>query len=86
MEHKVAKMNDIDRLAVSDTCIMMIHEKFGAGAVLNILMMMAANLVGFVIGTDGMQYMLRQIADSWDGACSLLELLSKDGLMSSRRF
>ena len=30
-------------------------------------MMMAANLVGFVIGTDGMQYMLRQIADSWDG-------------------
>ena len=37
MEHKVAKMNDIDRLAVSDTCIMMIHEKFGAGAVLNII-------------------------------------------------
>ncbi|TFK87175.1 MBOAT-domain-containing protein [Polyporus arcularius HHB13444] len=38
-----------------------------AGAVLNILMMMTANLVGFVIGTDGIKYMIRQIIDSWQG-------------------
>ena len=40
-----------------------------AGGVLNILMMMTANLVGFVIGTDGIKYMVTQIAESWDGAC-----------------
>ncbi|KAH9933568.1 MBOAT-domain-containing protein [Epithele typhae] len=37
------------------------------GAVLNILMMMAANLVGFVIGTEGIKYMLEQITGDWDG-------------------
>ncbi|KAI0636277.1 MBOAT-domain-containing protein [Trametes polyzona] len=37
------------------------------GAVLNVLMMMSANLIGFVIGTDGMKYMLHQIFDSWEG-------------------
>ncbi|OCH89613.1 MBOAT-domain-containing protein [Obba rivulosa] len=31
------------------------------GAAFNILMMMAANLVGFVIGTDGISYMLQQL-------------------------
>ncbi|KZT02547.1 MBOAT-domain-containing protein [Laetiporus sulphureus 93-53] len=37
------------------------------GAVLNILMMMAANLVGFVIGIDGISYMLHQLTDTWEG-------------------
>ncbi|KAI0077283.1 MBOAT-domain-containing protein [Panus rudis PR-1116 ss-1] len=37
------------------------------GAVFNILMMMAANLVGFVIGTDGMSYMLKQLFSTWEG-------------------
>ncbi len=30
-------------------------------------MMMTANLVGFVIGTDGIKYVIRQITDSWQG-------------------
>ncbi|TFK50179.1 MBOAT-domain-containing protein [Heliocybe sulcata] len=38
-----------------------------AGAVFNILMMMSANLVGFVIGTDGMSYMLSQLVGTWEG-------------------
>ena len=42
------------------------------GAVMNILMMMTANLVGFVIGTDGIKYMIRQILDSWQGIQFLL--------------
>ncbi|KAI0667916.1 MBOAT-domain-containing protein [Trametes maxima] len=42
------------------------------GAVLNILMMMSANLVGFVIGTDGMQYMVGQVFGSWEGIRFLL--------------
>ena len=35
-------------------------------------MMMAANLVGFVIGTDGMKYMIGQITGSWEGILFLL--------------
>ncbi|KAI0373624.1 MBOAT-domain-containing protein [Pilatotrama ljubarskyi] len=42
------------------------------GAVLSILMMMTANLIGFVIGTDGMKYMLHQVFDSWEGIRFLL--------------
>ncbi|KAI0833813.1 MBOAT-domain-containing protein [Trametes gibbosa] len=42
------------------------------GAVLNILMMMIANLVGFVIGTDGIKYMLHQVFSSWEGIRFLL--------------
>jgi len=42
------------------------------GAVFNILMMMSANLVGFVLGTDGMSYMLRQLLGSWEGISFLL--------------
>jgi len=48
------------------------------GAVGNILLMMAANLVGFAIGTDGMAYMIKQITSSMSGmwflfcACSAL--------------
>jgi protein-cysteine N-palmitoyltransferase HHAT len=37
------------------------------GAVVNILMMMTANLVGFAIGTEGMAYMVREITSSWTG-------------------
>ncbi|KAI9056770.1 MBOAT-domain-containing protein [Trametes sanguinea] len=42
------------------------------GAVFNILMMMTANLIGFVVGTDGMKYMLHQVIDSWEGIRFLL--------------
>ncbi|KAI0788249.1 MBOAT-domain-containing protein [Fomes fomentarius] len=42
------------------------------GAVLNILMMIAANLVGFVVGTDGIKYMVHQVLDSWQGIRFLL--------------
>ena len=42
------------------------------GGVFNILMMMTANLVGFVIGTDGMKYMIEQITGSWEGIRFLL--------------
>lgn len=37
------------------------------GAVFNILTMLSANLVGFVIGTDGISYMLDQLTGSWEG-------------------
>ncbi|KAJ6567497.1 MBOAT, membrane-bound O-acyltransferase family-domain-containing protein [Mycena sp. CBHHK59/15] len=37
------------------------------GAVLNILMMMTANLVGFVIGVDGIQYFVRQLFGTTEG-------------------
>lgn len=30
--------------------------------------MLTANLVGFVIGTDGISYMVGQLTDSWEGA------------------
>ena len=39
----------------------------GVGAVANILMMMAANLVGFAIGIDGLKGMLRAIVTDWFG-------------------
>ncbi|KAI9001460.1 MBOAT-domain-containing protein [Trametes punicea] len=42
------------------------------GAVFNVLMMMTANLIGFVVGTDGMGYMLHQVFDSWEGIRFLL--------------
>ena len=38
-----------------------------AGAVLNILLMMIANLVGFAIGADGMRYMLRELVATSQG-------------------
>ena len=37
------------------------------GGVFNILTMLAANLVGFVIGTDGIVYMTDQLMDNWQG-------------------
>ena len=54
-------------------CIYQYHGKWwyrhacAAGAVLNILMMMGANLVGFVLGTQGVSYMLEQLFASWEG-------------------
>jgi D-alanyl-lipoteichoic acid acyltransferase DltB (MBOAT superfamily) len=39
----------------------------GAGAVLNILMMMAANLVGFAVGLDGLQGLIHGIIGSYSG-------------------
>ena len=30
--------------------------------------MLAANLVGFVIGTGGISYMIGQLTDNWEGA------------------
>lgn len=37
------------------------------GAVGNMMMMMAANLVGFVIGTDGVQFFLQRLTGSIEG-------------------
>jgi protein-cysteine N-palmitoyltransferase HHAT len=50
----------------------------GVGAVFNILMMMAANLVGFAVGLDGLRGLVQGIISSWQGfafmfaACSAL--------------
>ncbi|KAK4992981.1 glycerol transporter [Elasticomyces elasticus] len=41
------------------------------GAVGNILMMMAANLVGFAVGLDGLQGLVRGIVGSWAGLAFL---------------
>jgi protein-cysteine N-palmitoyltransferase HHAT len=37
------------------------------GAVGNILMMMVANLVGFVVGIDGVRYLFSQLAGTMEG-------------------
>ncbi|KAI0766788.1 MBOAT-domain-containing protein [Irpex lacteus] len=37
------------------------------GAVFNILMMMTANLVGFVVGTDGVSYIVGRMLSGWEG-------------------
>jgi D-alanyl-lipoteichoic acid acyltransferase DltB (MBOAT superfamily) len=44
----------------------------GIGAVGNILMMMAANLVGFAVGVDGLKGLVEGIIDSWGGRLFLL--------------
>ena len=44
----------------------------GLGAVGNILMMMAANLVGFAVGVDGLKGLVEGIVDSWGGRVFLL--------------
>lgn len=48
----------------------------GVGAVGNILMMMAANLVGFAIGLDGLKGMVTAILGSWGGMLFLLAACS----------
>ncbi|ORY77588.1 MBOAT, membrane-bound O-acyltransferase family-domain-containing protein [Leucosporidium creatinivorum] len=37
------------------------------GGVVNILMMLTANLIGFAIGTEGTRYMWRSMVGSWEG-------------------
>nr|OQO31728.1 hypothetical protein B0A51_01076 [Rachicladosporium sp. CCFEE 5018] len=44
----------------------------GIGAVGNVLMMMAANLVGFAVGLDGLKGLIEGIVGSWDGRIFLL--------------
>lgn len=46
-------------------------------------MMMAANLIGFVIGTDGMKYVLHQVFDNWQGA--FMFLVCRGSLLFQRR-
>lgn len=42
-----------------------------AGAVVNILMMMTANLVGFVVGLDGVKELWQSIVRDWNGILTL---------------
>lgn len=44
------------------------------------LLMMGANLVGFVIGVDGMRYFLSEILGSWQGSFSSSVLHFQFGL------
>lgn len=37
------------------------------GGAFNMIMMTIANLVGFVIGTDGIKFFLNQIFGTWEG-------------------
>lgn len=53
------------------------------GGVLNILMMMTANLIGFAIGTEGMSYMWGKMIGSWEGSSLSLCLCGRE-LMKSR--
>lgn len=60
------------------------HDQYGrhawyrhicaCGGVLNVLTMITANLVGFVIGTDGILYMANQVTGSFQG--NVIEHLS----------
>lgn len=43
------------------------------GGVFNILMMMAANLVGFVIGTDGIKFFVSQLFGTVEGMLSVTD-------------
>ena len=44
----------------------------GVGAVGNVLMMMAANLVGFALGLDGLKGLVDAIIGSWQGAVFMI--------------
>lgn len=48
-------------------------------------MMMTANLVGFVIGTDGMSFMLQQLISGWEGTYRLFALARLVALILPRR-
>ncbi|KAK4612821.1 Membrane-bound O-acyltransferase GUP1 [Fulvia fulva] len=48
----------------------------GIGAVGNILMMMAANLVGFAVGLDGLKGLVEGIVGSWGGRVFLLAAMA----------
>ncbi|KAJ3996688.1 MBOAT, membrane-bound O-acyltransferase family-domain-containing protein, partial [Lentinula boryana] len=45
------------------------------GGVLNVLLMMTANLVGFVIGIDGLQFFLNQLIETFAGLRYLIAVL-----------
>jgi len=56
-----------------------LHRHIAAvGAVINVLFMMAANLVGFAIGVDGLRELVKGVLGSWEGvvfaitACSAI--------------
>lgn len=42
------------------------------GGALNVLLMMTANLVGFVVGIDGVKYLWSQLVADWDGVVFVL--------------
>ncbi|EJU04994.1 MBOAT-domain-containing protein [Dacryopinax primogenitus] len=42
------------------------------GSAMNILMMMTANLVGFVLGTDGTEYLWWELISNWNGLVFML--------------
>jgi len=52
------------------------------GGVFNILTMLIANLIGFVVGTDGISYMIGRLADNWEGMCEEYGEISHTGLIS----
>jgi D-alanyl-lipoteichoic acid acyltransferase DltB (MBOAT superfamily) len=41
----------------------------GLGAVGNVLMMISANLVGFAVGLDGLETIIKSILHDWSGMC-----------------
>ncbi|KAF5393368.1 hypothetical protein D9757_000507 [Collybiopsis confluens] len=45
------------------------------GAVFNVMLMMTANLVGFVIGTDGIQFFFSQLFGTWGGLQCLVGVI-----------
>ena len=56
------------------------HYACAAGGVFNVLLMMGANLAGFVLGVDGARYFAQELVSSWAGTFSespLLPLLIK---------
>lgn len=49
----------------------------GIGAVGNILMMMAAHLIGFAIGLDGLRDLVHGIVGSYSGKCCIFALIDR---------
>lgn len=45
------------------------------GAVANVLMMISANLVGFALGLDGLEVILKSILHDWSGEFEIFPLL-----------
>ena len=43
------------------------------GGALNIMMMMAANLVGFAVGVEGVMEMGNEMVNSWNGMITLIQ-------------
>lgn len=47
----------------------------GVGAIVNILMMMIANLIGFALGVDGIVGLLHSLFGSWFGKCDRMSIV-----------